>query len=408
MTRRRPALLRCLLLTVMLRAESAAAGVWVTTPDAGLLGEFSTNPGLVYYAQHTSETDGAFLLDAPTTYQENNESLSIQPSIRIANESGYSAVTSDYGHLTGTGEIDDDLGSLAVTAQIARDSSLYYNYILNGSTGVRRDTTTGDLAWNRLLTERLSFNWDINSSRVVYGQGTSFTTLSDYHYSSASPGLSWSADERTTVKFTSTVGLYESTDRETKSSNVNAQLGVVRQLTELWKLTATAGYSRENDSISTYEYIPIYIGPFLIGYRKVFVDLKSEESGTIFAANLTRKGERSSLTASASRSVVPTGFAFLATQTTYGLSFDYPRTERWTFDGGVQHTTTREPEAFGAVINDSYTSESLSAAWLVTEKWTLKLQVTHVGARYSPPSINVNSSGVSLQLIRQFDPITWQ
>ncbi|HMK86468.1 MAG TPA: hypothetical protein VK437_10970 [Steroidobacteraceae bacterium] len=407
MTLRRSALVRCLLLAAMLRTESGMAGVWITTPDVGLAGEFSTNPGLLY-VPHTSETDGAILLDAPTAYHEDNESFTIQPSLRIADESGYSSLTSDYGHLTGVGEIDDELGSLIMTAQIARDSSLYYNYSLNGSQGVRRDTTSADIAWNRSLTERWSFNWDINSSRVIYGQATSFTTLTDYHYSSATPGLSWNADERTVVKVLSSVGIYDSTNRETKSLNANAQLGVVRQLTESWTLTAAAGYSRENNLISGYEYVPVFVGPFLIGFRKVFVQLKSSENGTIFTANLTRKGELLSISAAATRSVVPTGFAFLATQTTYAVNFDYPRTERWTFDGSVQRTTLKEPQEFSATINDSYTSESLSAAWLMTEKWSLKLQVTHVNAHYSPPFVNVASSGVSLQLTRQFDPIPWQ
>jgi hypothetical protein len=407
MTPRRWALIRCLLLVAMIRSESVAAGVWVTTPDVGLAGEYATNPALLF-VPHTSETDGAILLDAPTTYHEDNASLSIDPSVRIANSSTYSALTSDYGHLTGIGEIDDQLGSLILTAEVARDSSLYYNYALSGSQGVRRDTTSADVAWTRALTERLNFNWDINSSRVIYGQGGALSTLTSYHYSSASPVFSWNADERTVLKLVSNIGLYDSTDRETKSLNANAQIGVVRRLTELWTLTATAGYSRENNSVSTYEYIPIYFGPFLIGYEKVFVDLKSTNEGTVFSGNLTRKGELLSLAATATRSVVPTGFAFLATQTTYAASLDYPRTERWTFDAGVQRTTTKESQAFGPPINDSFISESLSAAWLVTQKWTLKLQVTHVNAHYSPPSEAVASSDVSLQLIRQFGPITWQ
>lgn len=407
MTPRRWALLYSLITAAMFRTESAGAGVWVTEPVIGLAGEFSTNPALLYVT-HTSETDGAVLIDAPTTYHADNESLSIQPSFRIANTSGYSSLTSDYAHLTTVGEIDEELGSLVLTAVLARDSSLYYNYVLNGSGGVRRDTTTADLSWTRAVTERLNFNWDINSSRVIYGQSSTFTTLTDYHYSSAAPTLSWNADERTVLKLLGAVGLYDSSDRTTKSVNANVQLGVVRQLTEVWSLSAIAGYSRESNSISTYEYFPVYIGPFLIGYRKEFVDLKSTDNGTVFTSSLTRKGELLSLTAAASRSVVPTGFAFLATQTTYSLSFDYPCTERWTFDGGVQHTISKEPQAFGAAINDSFTSESLSAAWQMTQKWTLKIQATRVDAHYSPPSVNVASSGVSIQLSRRFNPITWQ
>jgi hypothetical protein len=138
------------------------------------------------------------------------------------------------------------------------------------------------------------------------------------------------------------------------------------------------------------------------------VNPRSTNGGTVFSANLTRKAESLSLTAAASRSIVPTGFAFLATQTTYALGFDYPRTERWTFDGNVQRTTSKEPQAFGPVTNDSYLIGTLSAAWLVTEKWTLTLQASKVTARYSPPTYNVASTGVSLQLSRKLDPIVWQ
>jgi len=407
MIRRRWALLS-MIFAAMLRTESASAGVWVTEPVIGLAAEYSTNPALLYDVPHTSEADGAVLIDAPTTYHADGESLSIQPSFRFANRSGYSALTSDYEHLTAVGELDTELGTLIATGEIARDSSLYYTYSLNGSEGVRRDTTSADAAWTHAFTERLSFNWDINSSRVVYGRSTGLATLTDYHYSNAAPTLSWSADERTVLKLLAGIGVYDSTDLETKSVNSSAQIGVVRQLTELWTLTATAGFSRESNSVSTYEYIPVYIGPFLIGFEKEFVHLTSSENGTVFNANLTRKGELLSLIATASRSVVPTGFAFLATQTNYGIGFDYPRTERWTFDGSVQRNTSKEPQAFGPVIDDSFLSLNLSAAWLVTEKWTLKLQASRVTARYSPPPFGVRSTGVSLQLSRKLDPITWQ
>jgi hypothetical protein len=407
MIRRRWALLYSLLSAAMFRTELAGAGVWETDPVVGVAAEYSTNPALLY-VPHSSETDGAILIDAPTTYHADNESLSIQPSFRFANRSGYSALTSDYEHLTAVGEFDTELGTLTATGEIARDSSLYYTYSLNGSAGVRRDTTSADAAWTHAFTERLGFSWDINSSRVVYGQSSTLTTLTDYHYSNASPTLSWAADERTTVKLLAGVGLYDSTNLQTKSVNSNAQVGVARQLTELWTLTAAAGYSRESNSVSTYEYVPVYLGPFLIGYDKEFVHLASAENGTVFNATLTRKAQLLSMSASASRSVVPTGFAFLATQSNYAISLDYPRTERWTYGVSVQRNVSKEPQAFGPPIEDSFLNFTLSAAWLVTEKWTLTLQASKVTASYSPPFVDVASTGVSLQLSRHFDPITWQ
>lgn len=407
MTRRRWALLCCLLCAPMLRTEPAKAGVWVTEPVLGVAAEYSTNPALLY-VPHASETDGALLINVPTTYRGDGESLSIQPSFRFADKSGYSSLTSDYEHLNAVGELDTELGTLTASVGIARDSSLYYTYSLNGSEGVRRDTTSADLAWTHQFTERLSFNWDINSSRVIYGQSSGVTTLADYHYSNAAPTLSWNADERTVVKLIGGVGLYDSSNGATKSVNSSAQLGIVRQLTELWTLTASGGYSRQSDSISEYACFPVYFYGILIGCEREFVNPRSTNGGAVFSANLTRKAESLSLTAAASRSIVPTGFAFLATQTTYALGFDYPRTERWTFDGNVQRTTSKEPQAFGPVTNDSYLIGTLSAAWLVTEKWTLTLQASKVTARYSPPTYNVASTGVSLQLSRKLDPIVWQ
>src|ERR1700730_5738403 len=172
----------CWLAAVMGIASGAKAGVWVTDPVLGLAADFSTNPGL-RAADHTTETHGAVLIDTPTTYHADSVSLSVQPSFRISDSSGYSSVASDYAHLTVRGEIDSERNSVTVTGQIARDSSLYSNSGSNGSAGVRRDTSLADVAWVRALTERLNFNLEASSSRVVYGKSGSFTTLTDYPYS---------------------------------------------------------------------------------------------------------------------------------------------------------------------------------------------------------------------------------
>ena len=156
----------CWLVAAMCIASSARAGVWVTEPVLGLAADYSTNPGL-RYAAHTAETHGAVLIDTPTTYHADSVSLSVQPSFRISDSSGYSSVASDYAHLTVKGEIDSERNSVTVTGQIARDSSLYYNYGLNGSAGVRRDTSLADVAWVRALTERDRKSTRLNSSHLA-------------------------------------------------------------------------------------------------------------------------------------------------------------------------------------------------------------------------------------------------
>src|SRR5260370_27815338 len=166
----------CLLVAAMCMGSGAKAGVWVTEPVLGLAADYSTNPGL-RYAAHTAETHGAVLIHPPTTYHADSVSLSVQPSFRISDSSGYSSLASDYAHLTAKGEIDSERNSMAVTGQIARDSSLYYNYGVNGNTGVRRDTSLVDVSWVRALTARLNFDLETNSSPAVHRKSASLTTL---------------------------------------------------------------------------------------------------------------------------------------------------------------------------------------------------------------------------------------
>ncbi len=393
---RRPTARSCvLILATMSFAESAKTGVWVSEPVLGLAADYSTNPGLLY-EEHTAQTVGAVLLDAPTTYHASDMSFSIQPSFRVSNRSGYSSLASDYAHLTAVGEFYSERNTLSVTGQVARDSSLYYDYSLNGSSGVRRDTTLADLTWVRAMTERVNFNCDLNSSRVIYGQSSSFTTLTDYHYTSAAPSLSWQSSEQTKLSLIGNVGLYDSSGGATKSVNSNLELGFTRQMTELWTLTANAGYSRESNTISE------YFGPYLLG------TFRSTNAGSVFTANLTHQGERLGVTATASRSNVPTGYAFLAHQTSYALSVDYPWTARWTLDAHGRRLSSEEPQAFGPTIDQSYWDWGLSAAWLFTEKWTMTFKASRITAQYTPPEANAAATGFTIQLSRRFNRIEWR
>jgi hypothetical protein len=382
------------MVAAMCIADAARPGVWGTDPVLGFAADFSTNPGLLD-APHSSETHAALLIDAPTTYVADAMKFSIIPSFRISNSSGYSSLASDYEHLTAAGEIDSERNTLVLTGEVARDSSLYYDYAFNGSAGVRRDTTLADLNWTRLLTERTNFNLEIDSNRVLYDEAVGIADLTDYRYTTAVPSFSWKESERTTLTITGNAGLYDSINGQTKSVNSDLQAGFIRQFTPLWTLTANAGYSRQSNTVAE------YFGPFLLG------TFKATDNGSIFNANLTRQGTLLSLTAAASRSLVPSGFAFLARQESYQLGFDYPYSERWTFDGHVRRLTSTEPEVLGPVLRETYLEVGLSAVWLFTEHWTFTMRASHVTATYGPPTVDVGASGVTLLLSRKFNHIEW-
>jgi hypothetical protein len=384
----------CWFVAAMCMGSSARSGVWATEPVLGLVGEYSTNPAL-RDSDHAAETHGALLIDVPTTFSASSMSLSVNPSFRISNSPRYSSLASNYEHLTVVGDLESERNQITATGQFARDSSLYYNYAVNGTTGVRHDTALADLAWTRAFTERLNLIVDANSTRVTYGQSSTFATLNDYRYTAAQPTLSWNSSERSTLSLLGGVGLYDSSGGSTRSVNANFQVGFVRQLDELWTLSATAGYSRERNTISE------YFGHFLLG------TFRSVENGSVFSSGITRRGSRLQVTASASRSLTPSGFAFLSRVDTDQFSVHYPWSERWSIDGHVRWVKSLEPQVIGPAISQKYLDSGLSASWLVTELWTFTVNASRVTAKYTPPTVAVDASGFSLQLSRRFNRIEW-
>jgi hypothetical protein len=387
---------RYLLVAAMCMTSAARAGVWVSEPVLGLAADYSTNPALLF-VNHNTETHGDILIDAPTTYHANGASFSVLPSFRLSDSPGFSSLASNYAHLTAAGEIDSDRDTLTVTGQYALDSSLYqfgFNGF-SGSTGVRRETSLGDANWVHALTERVNVGLELDSSHVLYGQATSFLGLIDYRYTSAAPSLSWATSERTTLTVLGSIGLYNSSNGETKSVNSNLEIGFTRRFNELWTVTAKAGLSRETDTLDE------YYGPYLLE------TLRSTTNGTVFTANVTRQGSRLSANASASRSLVPSGYAFLSHQDTYALSLQCPWTERLTLGGQAQRVTSVEEQNFGGPVNQTYFNLGLSAAWKWTEKWTVTLSTSKITVKYAP-TIDAATTGVNLQLSRHFDPIKWQ
>lgn len=388
MTRRRWAR-ACLTAALMYVSSRTQAGVWVSEPVLGLSGDYSTNPGL-RYVDHTAETHAALLIDAPTYYYADAFKFTVLPSVRISDSEGYSSLASDYEHLTLIAEITGERNSLKATAQAARDSSLYYNYNFNGSTGVRRDTLLADVDWTRSLSERLNLDVDVDSTRVLYGQSVSYTTLTDYRYTSGAVALSWNTSERTALTFQSAIGDYQALDGTTQSFNSNLQLGFKRQFNELWSASLSAGTSRESDKIKT-----------------PFETLESTESGSVYAANVSRQARLLTLTAQASRSLIPSGYAFLSRQESYQVSASYPRTERWTFGGYARWLRSKNPQFSGPAIDQSYVDLGLSAVWLFTERWTVTLLASYVTTDVSPPQHHAEASGCSIQLARHFNRIEW-
>jgi hypothetical protein len=397
--------LYCLCVAAMIHSSAVRAGVWGVDPVLGLAADYATNAALIDIP-HTAETNGALLLDAPTTYNGNAVALSVLPSVRLSNSTGFSSVTSDYEHLNLKGEFDTERSVLTVTAGVARDSSLYQDYLSDGTTGVQRNTLMADLRWDRFLTERIDFSTDVSSSRERFGQAVGVATLTDFKYTSISPTLSWDSSERDKLTFAASVGRYNSLDGTTESRSANLQVGFVRQLSEIWSLTATGGYSRALNRLDTYEEFLVFDpGPAIVILP---VKEESSQNGTVYSVNLTRKGTLLQINAAASRQLTPTGFAFLSRQSSFEMNANYTYSDRLSFGIDTRYLESQDPQLQGGLIDRTQKVVSLSANWRWTENWTATMGASLVSERFSQVNLGLSSNEVTITLSRRFNHIKFQ
>ncbi len=394
------ALLPCLVaVSAICISGRVFAEPWSTTPLIGVVGQYASNPALAA-GDAQAETNAALMLNAPVNYDADDFHFVATPNIRYSNASGYSSITSNYFHLDSSAQLVNELGSTSVTAALYRDSSLLYAGELTNGVGVRRDTSAFGINWLRALSERLQLQLAANTSRTLYAQsgaqGRESTqtdlanTLVDYRYTTFSPALAIAESELNTVRVIGSAARYEALDGVSDSNSATLQLGFDRLLSEIWSLKTTAGYSRAENR---YNY---FFGPYLLEV------LDSTQNGTVYSASLLRQSEVLGLTFGASRALAPTGFAYLARQQSVSLAGNYTYSERLAYGANLSWQTNSYPSSTGASVTQKYYSVVLSASWHLTEQWILTLQTTRLLQEYGSPTVSGASSGVTIQIARQF------
>ena len=108
------------------------------------------------------------------------------------------------------------------------------------------------------------------------------------------------------------------------------------------------------------------------------------------------------MTLSASRAFRPSGFEFLSRADVAEIGVSFTRSERWKFGAKVNYSNTATPAPGGGLATVRYLSGQLSADWHWTPTWVISLNTTWVNVKYVTPPISAQSTGVSLQISRQF------
>ena len=370
-------------------SRHAHSDPWSTQPLIGVAAEYSSNPVLVV-TQAQSETSAALSVESPVNYDAHDFHFAAIPRLRYSNQSGYSAVTSDYYHLDSSAQFTNALGALNFAGALYRDSSLLYAGGLENGIGVRRDTSLADVNWQRSLTERFQVQFDLSTSRVLFGQSARNTGLVDYRYTSFSPAIAYLVNERDTFRILGGVSRYYSLDGATSSDTDNLQLGYDHKLTELWTVSATAGYAKSNNQI---EYF--YLG-------RPLGTVKSTLNTGIYSANLTHQGQSLAVTFGVSRALTPIGLAVLARVDSLNLQLNYTASERWSYGASLVWQAISEPVAGGGSLERHYYNGGVSTIWHWTEQWLVTLSASRVQQTYAQPTLSAASTGVSIQISKQF------
>lgn len=358
-------------------------------PWIALAGEHDSNPDL-RTVNESPESIAAILVNAPVNYDLDAVHFALVPNVRYSNRKGYASLGSDYVHLNASAQFSSDLQKWTWAAGVQRDSSLVHGGESVNGVGVRTDTRLAGLDWQRSLAERLQSEIDLSWIRATYDQSSQQTGLVDYRYISAAPSIAYALDERDTGKVLTNAGKYDSLNGVTESKNIGFQLGLDRRLSEIWTLSASAGYARSDNSEQ------VFFGPYLLG------TVDSRQNGAVYSASVVRKSEVFALTASASRTFTPSGFGYLSRQDAAGLEMDYNYSERWTFVAKANFQKTGYPLSTGGYSALRFFASDLAANWHWTPEWTISLHGNWVSERYQSLSGSAASTGVSLQVSRQF------
>jgi hypothetical protein len=378
-------------------AHPQEAGPWSIEPRLGVETDYASNP-LLHETDVHAEEHIAATIDLPLRYDTNEWEFLLRPNGRITNSQGYATLASNYEHLDGAAQYNDELNSVALQGEAARDSSLYYIGGLLNRIGVPRDTGTTSADWTHMMTALTKFQLDASWMRVRYDEPAGVNALIDYRYWSAGPTFSVAMSERDTLKLLGSYGSYNSLNGLTESKSENLQLGFVRQLTEIWTLSTGAGYSRSVNSQKIYLF-----GFYFLGTET------SKQTGAVYSASLTRQGEKFSFSGGVSRALQPTGLAYLSTQDGVNVNGTYTHSEHWDFALSAAWLKALNPQVSAGLaqlnsreLTMHYLNTQLVANWHWTPQWIVSMAVTRLTQQYGPPTVSAGSTGVSLSLVRQF------
>ncbi|GEM_PF-6107010 len=368
----------------LLQGAPARAGVWSTTPELSVSGEYSTNPQLI---PGESESGSAAVanLGLPFGWYDDAAQVEFGARARLADASGASPI----GHNAYYGSVqeksDFERGTIALASHISDDSAAIVGTPPSGTLtrlAIGERSVDGSLNATYSLTSRLQNQlgglWQTQHYAFLPGSG-----LYGYDYFSATDTLQESLTLRTQLQLALSFSRYRSPDLGYLEDSETAQIGLSQAVTERVNYSVLYGRSKA-------------IAP---GYG-------TRTYGTVYAANVSWKTERTAVTASLGQSFQPSGFGSLTLSREATLRGDFNKTERLSGYIALRSVRTTDTLSLLYFAGRSYQAATGAVSWAANEKWDVTLLANWQRQKIDLGDLSSSGTGVLLSAIRKFGRIT--
>jgi len=274
----------------------------------------------------------------------------------------------------------------AGNASYTRDSTLTSE--LN-QTGIVQSRTQRNLltlapTWTRMLSERNSLKLGYEYDQASY-DGSSVGLI---NYSNQSAQASWlyQLSGSDLLNMTASYSRFQTADGNYKANTIGVQAGLTYSFSETLKGSILAGVSRTQSNINS----PARIVVIIPGVFYILVPpqtISTTDVVPVLSASLEKQFETTTINASVSRELNPTGNGSLAETDRFGLGASHKFSE--TLSGSVNGAAYRSRYIGNAVTsaNSRYYELALNLNWRMSEQWVLDSGYRYARVEYQASSL---------------------
>lgn len=318
-------------------APPVLAAEWSVAPSVGWAADQDSNRTLTSAAQDSASVSAT--LDLELARRGERGEFKLRPHVRLQRFSDDVSEDSDDRGVSLRAVRAFERSQLVISAEYANENTLTSTLADEGvvEADARRRRADASLLWDAQQSENTRFTLSTAQSNVDYS-GARADRLFDYRYSTASARETFAFSPRVAFFVTGIASLLENPERDSRSHEHGANVGVSYALSARTSLNANLGRSwRSAEDVRT--------------------------QGETYEVSLQHQQELRDWSVRVSRSLVPYGTGVLAERESASVTLRQPLREQ--LDAGFEATLVRNNDAgLGATLDRRrYNRAEASLAW---------------------------------------------